>query len=133
MQVTERPCSGGGSGSGSGHMGPDALLAGLEACSVAAKVKDLGLRHARAGGSLAGAAGGAGTHGEHPWYLAPEVLRHQRLHQASDMYGYGVMMWELMMGCCAFCNAGCASKREPLMHAHTWPELPRARTRALGC
>lgn len=47
-----------------------------------------------------------------PFYIAPEVVREHRLHTASDVWAFGVIMWEVMRGCLCY-TRGCGS----------WPQL----------
>jgi serine/threonine protein kinase len=62
------------------------------------KVSDFGaaMRVAQNASHASGAATGS------PFYVAPETAASARLHQVSDVYAYGVIMWELMMGCLVY-------------------------------
>jgi serine/threonine protein kinase len=49
-----------------------------------------------------------------PFFMAPEVSHRHELYPQSDVYSYGVIMWEVMMGipvcyeqCVPFCQSCC--------------------------
>lgn len=71
------------------------VLEAISALEAEAKVGDFGLsRKIQHGRSHA-----SDTRQGTPFFVAPEVAGQRRLHKSSDAYSFGVMMWELFVGC----------------------------------
>ncbi len=47
----------------------------------------------------------SGVHNGTPLYIAPEVLRTGKAAPASDVYAYGIILWEMYHGTTAWDHA----------------------------
>jgi serine/threonine protein kinase len=93
----------------------DSLLAG----TVTAKVSDFGLSKRLRPGEDRLSNIRQGT----PFFMAPEVSQHHEIYPESDVYGFGVIMWEVMMGM-PVCYEQCAPHADRYhalaQHARRW-------------
>jgi serine/threonine protein kinase len=85
------------------------------------KVGDFGVAHLAEGSSE----GAAGTIAGTPKYMAPEQARGQATTPATDVYGVGIVLYEMLAGAPPF--EGSSSIELALRHVHDEPpSLPRA-------
>lgn len=75
-----------------------ALTHALQGGHAVVKVTDFGFSRQLLPGQSHAAGARVGT----PFYVSPELLDTQSLYPASDVYAFGVIMWEVMAGCAVF-------------------------------
>ena len=73
------------------------LSAALAACAVTPKVTEFGIAQRLRRGA-------APSPHKPSVHTAPEVVDSSRLHLAADVYAFGAVMWEVMMGKPARCD-----------------------------
>lgn len=81
----------------------------LDAIAAEVKIGDFGLSHHLRESRTHASGRRVGT----PFYIAPEVMLQRRLHQASDVFSFGVVMWEVMSGLCICDAPRCARCAHP--------------------
>ena len=70
------------------------MEAALEEGTATAKITDFGLSLRLAGSQTHASNIRQGT----PFYTAPEVGAQRQLHRESDVWSFGVVLWELLSG-----------------------------------
>ncbi len=58
-------------------------------------------------------------------HMAPELLAHGRASKASDVYAFGIMLWELATGGRAFAGTPRALLGHQIVHSKLRPPWPR--------
>jgi serine/threonine protein kinase len=98
------------------------LVSALNGASAVCKIADFGMaRRMHRGKSHA-----SGVRQGTPFYIAPEMVSHHRLHRSSDVFAFGVVMWELMRGCPVYIASTYAPPRSStLLHAPPPSQLHR--------
>jgi serine/threonine protein kinase len=70
------------------------LSGALKKTSAVCKIADFGMARRMQGNRSYASNVRQGT----PFYISPETINQHRLHRSSDVYAFGVIMWEMMRG-----------------------------------
>lgn len=70
------------------------VSAALKQVSAVCKIADFGMARRMQGNRSYASNVRQGT----PFYISPETVTQHRLHRSSDVYAFGVIMWEMMRG-----------------------------------
>lgn len=84
------------------------------------KVSDFGLTHLATENGVGGAAGNGGT----PFWLAPEAMEDGTFTAASDVYSFGIVVWEVITRECPFRDMNPHQAALAVMTEDARPEIP---------